>query len=71
MSIPEFAITGQTVLVVGGGRGIGKGIVLAFAEAGADVAARALTATGVKPRRAMPSARLDTGASRAGLSPRP
>ena len=47
MSIPEFDITGQKVLVVGGGRGIGKGIALAFAEAGADVAVSALTSTGV------------------------
>ena len=41
MSIPEFDITGQKVLIVGGGRGIGKGIALAFAEAGADVAVSA------------------------------
>ena len=47
MSIPEFDITGQKVLIVGGGRGIGKGIALAFAEAGADVAVSALTSTGV------------------------
>ena len=47
MSIPEFDITGQKVLIVGGGRGIGKGIALAFAEAGADVAVSALTPTGV------------------------
>src|SRR5918998_678324 len=46
MSIPEFDITGQKVLIVGGGRGIGKGIALAFAEAGADVAVSALTPTG-------------------------
>jgi len=47
MSIPEFDITGQKVLIVGGGRGIGKGIALAFAEAGADVAVSALTPIGV------------------------
>ncbi|MCI0848150.1 MAG: SDR family oxidoreductase, partial [Chloroflexi bacterium] len=43
MSLAEFDITGQKVLVVGAGRGIGKGIALAFAEAGADVAIASLT----------------------------
>ena len=38
MSLAEFDVTGQKVLIVGAGRGIGKGIALAFAEAGADVA---------------------------------
>ena len=47
MSLPEFDITGQKVLIVGAGRGIGKGIALAFAEAGADVAIAALGPTGV------------------------
>jgi NAD(P)-dependent dehydrogenase (short-subunit alcohol dehydrogenase family) len=42
-----FDITGQKVLVVGAGRGIGKGIALAFAEAGADVAITGLSSTGV------------------------
>ena len=43
MSLPEFDISGQKVLVVGAGRGIGKGIALAFAEAGADVAVTSLS----------------------------
>ena len=47
MSIQEFDITGQKVLLVGAGRGIGKGIALVFAEAGADVAVTGLTTTGV------------------------
>ncbi len=42
MSLSQFDISGQKVLVVGAGRGIGKGIALAFAEAGADVAVTSL-----------------------------
>ena len=42
MSLAQFDISGQKVLVVGAGRGIGKGIALAFAEAGADVAVTSL-----------------------------
>ncbi len=38
MSLKQFDVAGQKVLLVGAGRGIGKGIALAFAEAGADVA---------------------------------
>lgn len=47
MSLSQFDISGQKVLVVGAGRGIGKGIALAFAQAGADVAVTGLTPTGV------------------------
>ena len=43
MNLPQFDISGQKVLVVGAGRGIGKGIALAFAEAGADVAITSLS----------------------------
>ena len=46
MNMPQFDITGQKVLAVGAGRGIGKGIALAFAEAGADVAVTGLTDIG-------------------------
>ena len=47
MSLPQFDVTDQKVIVVGAGRGIGKGIALAFAEAGADIAITGLTSTGV------------------------
>ena len=47
MSIPEFDVAGQKVLLVGAGRGIGKGIAMVFAEAGADVAITGFTETGV------------------------
>ena len=43
MSLAEFDVAGQKVLLVGAGRGIGKGIALAFAEAGADVAVTSLS----------------------------
>jgi NAD(P)-dependent dehydrogenase (short-subunit alcohol dehydrogenase family) len=46
MNMPQFDIRGQKVLAVGAGRGIGKGIALAFAEAGADVAVTGLTDVG-------------------------
>ena len=46
MSIPEFKVEGKKVLCVAGGRGIGKGVALAFAEAGADVAVTGLTPVG-------------------------
>ena len=46
MSMAVFSVEGQKVLCVGAGRGIGKGIALAFAEAGADVAVTGLTPAG-------------------------
>ncbi len=46
MGISEFEIQGKKVLCVGAGRGIGKGIALAFADAGADVAVTGLTSVG-------------------------
>ena len=47
MSLDIFDVSGQKVLLTGAGRGIGKGIALAFAQAGADVAVTGLTTTGV------------------------
>ena len=43
MTLQQFNVSGQKVLVVGAGRGIGKGIALAFADAGADVAITSLS----------------------------
>ncbi|MBI2172148.1 MAG: SDR family oxidoreductase [Chloroflexi bacterium] len=42
MNIPEYDITGRKVLLVGAARGIGKGIALVLAEAGAEVAIASL-----------------------------
>ncbi len=37
MILDKFSLNGKTAIVTGSGRGIGRGIALAFAEAGADV----------------------------------
>jgi len=44
----EFSLEGRTALVTGGGRGIGKAIALTLAEAGADVAVSARTASEIE-----------------------
>ncbi|MFN3974333.1 MAG: SDR family NAD(P)-dependent oxidoreductase [Dehalococcoidia bacterium] len=41
--LPEYDLSGKRVLITGAGRGIGKGIALVLAEAGAHVAVTALT----------------------------
>ena len=45
MPLTEFSLEGKRALVIAGSRGIGKGICLAFADAGADVAVTGLTTT--------------------------
>ncbi len=42
MLLADFDLTGRRVLITGAGRGIGKGIALVMAEAGADVAVTSL-----------------------------
>ena len=36
--LPSFSLAGKTALVTGAGRGLGRSIALALADAGADVA---------------------------------
>lgn len=43
MILDRFKLTDQVVIVTGAGKGIGRGIALAFAEAGADVVCAART----------------------------
>lgn len=43
MILSKFALTDKIAIVTGAGRGIGKGIALGFAEAGADVVVAART----------------------------
>ncbi len=44
MNLPVFGLEGKVAVVTGAGRGIGKAIALAFAQAGADIVAAARTA---------------------------
>lgn len=44
MALKEFDLSGKVAIVTGSGRGIGKGVALTLAEAGADIVAVARTA---------------------------
>ena len=48
MTLPEFSLEGRNAVVIGGSRGIGRGIARVLAEAGADVAVVARTSTRVQ-----------------------
>ncbi len=45
MPVTEFSLEGKRAMVIAGSRGVGKGVALAFADAGADVAVSGLTTT--------------------------
>lgn len=48
MALSDYSLAGKTALITGGGRGLGKAIAIAMAEAGADIMPVARTASEIE-----------------------